>query len=335
MLASEPQILETGESVVDAVPERVLQNSQPPSRAAEPKSPHRRVDHRKQFSLLIVRGDGVRVVRVNFPQRLPAVLLVTLTIAACALGVLLGDWWKVRERMQSSAHLFQQIDAQQNTIESFNRRVGELRREVASWQELHARIWEPFGPELAPRAREAGIGGGRSTPPEQQARAVVGSELEALTEHVKEEGQSLRALDRLITKARRALVAIPSRWPVRGAVNSEFGNRLSPWTKTSEFHAGLDISANQGTQVRAPASAKVVFAGAQNEFGLSVVLDHGQDLRTVYGHLSKVLVQSGQQVDRGTVIALSGNTGRSSGPHLHYEILVKGQAVNPRSYLWD
>jgi murein DD-endopeptidase MepM/ murein hydrolase activator NlpD len=270
---------------------------------------------------------------VNFPKRLPALFLATLTLAACALGTLLGDWWKVREKMQASAHLFQQLEDQQGTIDSFNRRAAELRREVASWQELHARIWEPFGPELAPRAREAGIGGGRATPPEP-ARAAI-SELDALTEHVKEEGQSLRALDRLITRARRALVALPSRWPVRGSVNSEFGKRLSPWAKTPEFHAGIDIGANQGTPVRAPASARVVFAGAQNEYGLSVVLDHGQDIRSVYGHLSKVLVQSGQQVDRGAVIALSGNTGRSSGPHLHYEILVKGQAVNPRSYLWD
>lgn len=311
------------------------QTAQPPSRAAEPRNQHKRVDHRKQFSLLIVRGDGARVARVNFPQRLPALLLAVLTLAACALGVLLGDWWKVREKMRASAHLFQQIEDQQSVIETFNRRVAELRREVGSWKELHARIWEPFGPELAPRTRENGIGGGRATLPEQAARAAVGSELEALTEQVTEEGQSLRALDRLITKARRALVAIPSRWPVRGAVNSEFGNRLSPWTKTSEFHAGIDISANQGTQVRAPAQARVVFAGAQNEFGLSVVLDHGQDIRSIYGHLSKVFVQAGQQVDRGAAIALSGNTGRSSGPHLHYEILVKGQAVNPRSYLWD
>ena len=310
--------------------------SEPPTvERAESRNQLKRVDHRRQFSLLIVRGDGARVLRVNFPQRLPALLLVVLTLAACALGVLLGDWWKVREKMQASAHLFQQIEDQQAIIDSFNRRVAELRREVGSWEELHARIWEPFGPELAPRARENGIGGGRATPPERSARVAVGSELEALTEQVTEEGQSLRALDRLITKARRALVALPSRWPVRGAVNSEFGNRLSPWTKTSEFHAGIDIGANQGTQVRAPAPARVVFAGAQNDFGLSVILDHGQDIRSVYGHLSKVFVQPGQQVDRGAVIALSGNTGRSSGPHLHYEILVKGQAVNPRSYLWD
>jgi hypothetical protein len=312
--------------MVDAAGARALQAARIPSR---------RVDHRKQFSLLIVRGDGARVLRVNFPQRLPAVLLMVLTIAACGMGVLLGDWWKVREKMQASAHLFQQIEDQQTVIDTFNRRVAELRREVGSWRELHARIWEPFGPELAPRSRENGIGGGRATAPDALARAAVGSELDALTEHVTEEGHSLRALDKLITKARRALVAIPSRWPVRGSVNSEFGNRQSPWTKASEFHAGIDIGAHQGTQVRAPANARVVFAGAQNEFGLSVVLDHGQDLRTVYGHLSKVFVQQGQQVERGAVIALSGNTGRSSGPHLHYEILVKGQAVNPRAYLWD
>ena len=95
--------------MVDAAGAQALQAARIPSR---------RVDHRKQFSLLIVRGDGARVLRVNFPQRLPAVLMMVLTIAACGMGVLLGDWWKVREKMQASAHLFQQIEDQQTVIDT-------------------------------------------------------------------------------------------------------------------------------------------------------------------------------------------------------------------------
>jgi murein DD-endopeptidase MepM/ murein hydrolase activator NlpD len=150
-----------------------------------------------------------------------------------------------------------------------------------------------------------------------------------------QEGENLRALDRLMARAGKAFATLPSRWPVRGAVNSEYGMRQSPWTKAPEFHAGLDISANRGTAVHAPAAGTVVFAGTQPEYGTAVIVDHGQEIKSLYGHLSQTAVQPGQKVERGALLAYTGNTGRSSGPHLHYEILVKGRAVNPRAYLWD
>jgi len=87
--------------------------------------------------------------------------------------------------------------------------------------------------------------------------------------------------------------------------------------------------------VQAPAAGTVFFAGTAPEYGTTVIIDHGQDIKSLYGHLSQVSVKAGQKVERGTLIAYTGNTGRSSGPHLHYEILVKGHAVNPRAYLWD
>src|SRR5213079_2348535 len=117
---------------------------------------------------------------------------------------------------------------------------------------------EPFGPELTPGARDKGIGGGgvkvaaRIAPGDEIAgRIAVGAELERLAESVKEQGDNLRALDRLMARAGKALAALPSRWPVRGGVNSEFGNRLSPWTRVTEFHSGLDINARPRTPVRA------------------------------------------------------------------------------------
>ncbi|MGH2394017.1 MAG: hypothetical protein ACRDGH_11110, partial [Candidatus Limnocylindria bacterium] len=122
----------------------------------------KKVDHRQQFSLLIVRGDGVRVLRVNFPRRLPTMLTVALLVGIAGLTALVGDWWQVRQRMRDAASLFQQIDDQQATIDTFNRRAASLRREVEGWRDLHARIWEPFGPELTPRSTQGGVGGSRS-----------------------------------------------------------------------------------------------------------------------------------------------------------------------------
>ncbi len=290
---------------------------------------------RNHFSVLVVRGDGVRVARFNFPRPLALGAFVILAVTVSVAGALVGDWVQLRQLTREARTFSEQLAEQRATIDVYNRRVADLRKEVAGWRELHARIWEPFGPELAPGGRDRGIGGGTLPPDRVPARLSPRDELDRLAEGVLEQGENLRALDRLMARAGKALAALPSRWPVRGAVNSEFGLRLSPWTNAREFHSGLDIRAERGTQVRAPAAGTVVFAGTQQEYGITVILDHGNDLRTIYGHLSQMSVKQDDRVERGTLIGLTGNTGRSSGPHLHYEILVKGQPVNPRAYLWN
>lgn len=295
-----------------------------------------RLERRKQFSLLIVRSDGARVFRVRLPRYLLRVAAVGVTVLVVAIGGLVGDWRVSRGRVREAAGLFRELEAQRATIDGFNRQVADLQREVSSWRELRARIWEPFGPDAEPKVRGTGIGGPRATPPSEPSGAPASSEeMHRLAAAVVDEGESLRALDRLISRAGKALASLPSRWPVRGAVNSEFGNRPSPWTRGGEFHSGIDIGAERGTPIQAPAAGTVAFAGTHSEYGLTVMVDHGQDLRTIYGHLSKITVAPGQTLARGGQIGFTGNTGRSSGPHLHYEILVKGRPVNPRAYFWN
>lgn len=293
------------------------------------RQPHR-------FNLLIVHGDGTRVLRLNLPRWILYGSVSVLLLAVSTLGAIFGDYLSLKRQFGQVAELQHQTAEQRALIGTFHTRITEIRSEVSKWRTLHAKIWEPFGPELGPAPKGTGIGGGE---PVRAAfpgdRVALAQELDLLSATVNEEGQSLRALERFIAKAGRVLAALPSRWPVRGAVNSEYGRRLSPWTGAPEFHGGLDISAERGTPVKAPAPGVVFFAGVQPEYGNTVILDHGNDIKTLYGHLQKVQVTQGQHVERGQVIALSGNTGKSSGPHLHYEILVKGQSVNPRGYLWD
>ena len=308
-----------------------------PSRTAYPAPGRRRSvnRHRGQFSLLVVRGDGIRVLRFNFPRPLAVAGFIVLAACVSLVGALIGDWLQLRQLTRESVTFATQIAEQRRTIDDFNGRVADLRKEVGAWRGLHARIQEPFGPEAGRGSRDRGIGGATAPSDRPSGGISTSDELNRLTETIMQEGENLRGLDRLMTRAGKALAALPSRWPVRGAVNSEFGMRQSPWTKAPEFHAGLDISANRGTAVHAPAAGTVVFAGTQPEYGNAVIVDHGQEIKSLYGHLSQVAVQPGQKVERGTLLAYSGNTGRSSGPHLHYEILVKGRAVNPRAYLWD
>jgi murein DD-endopeptidase MepM/ murein hydrolase activator NlpD len=290
---------------------------------------------RRQFSLLVVRGDGARVVRFNFARPVAVAGFVVLAVVVSAMGALLGNWLQLRSLTREAVTFHAQLTEQRKTIDDFNRRVAELRKEVGAWREMHARIQETFGPEVGRGGRDRGIGGATASSDRPGTRLSPADELNRLTETIMQEGENLRGLDRLMTRAGKAIAALPSRWPVRGAVNSEFGNRQSPWTKSPEFHSGMDIRAEHGTPVYAPAAGSVVFTGNQPEYGTTVILDHGQDIKSLYGHLSKIAVQPGQKIQRGGLVAYSGNTGRSSGPHLHYEILVKGQSVNPRVYLWD
>ncbi len=121
-------------------------------------------------------------------------------------------------------------------------------------------------------------------------------------------------------------------WPTRGWISSEFGPRVSPVDGVNRFHSGVDIAANHGDDIWAARSGTVVTAGALSGYGNTVILKHSDGTRTLYGHVSRILVRSGQQVNKGEKIALVGTTGVSTGPHLHFEVIV-GNPVDPLRYL--
>ena len=123
------------------------------------------------------------------------------------------------------------------------------------------------------------------------------------------------------------LAALRFRWPVYGPISSDFG---APRPSRTGFHAGVDIGASRGTFVRAPAGGTVAFVEWRSGYGRTVVIDHGHQISTLYGHLAKPDVVRGQTVEEGAGIGLIGATGHASGPHLHYEVLVNGRPVNPR-----
>ncbi|MDY0162984.1 M23 family metallopeptidase [Desulfobotulus sp.] len=134
---------------------------------------------------------------------------------------------------------------------------------------------------------------------------------------------------------RNLLAVTPAIRPADGWVTSRFGYRTSPFTGKREFHSGLDIANRIGTAVVATADGVVSFAGDRGAIGLVVTVDHGHGLVTRYGHLHKALVKAGQKVRRGEVIAKMGNSGRSTGPHVHYEVRLNGVPVNPGRYILD
>lgn len=126
---------------------------------------------------------------------------------------------------------------------------------------------------------------------------------------------------------------IPKLWPTSGKITSLFGSRNHPIDKRVRFHSGIDIANAKSTDVLASATGIVEFAGKKGGYGNTIVIDHLNGFKTLYGHNNELLVEVGQEIPKGTLISRMGSTGKSTGPHLHFEILLDGKAVDPLKYL--
>jgi murein DD-endopeptidase MepM/ murein hydrolase activator NlpD len=146
---------------------------------------------------------------------------------------------------------------------------------------------------------------------------------------------SFQELDEFFKGQESLLSSTPSIWPVRGWVTSGFGYRVSPFTNMKEVHDGIDVATRMNAPVISPADGIIVRVGNDISYGNILEIDHGYGVVTRYGHNSRILVNMGDMVKRGQVVAEVGNTGRSTGPHLHYEVFMKGIPVNPLNYIFD
>jgi murein DD-endopeptidase MepM/ murein hydrolase activator NlpD len=280
---------------------------------------------RSDLNVLVVRGDGRYVRWVSVPRWLARWGLLIGAVAAVANVAALVHYTALYREHRTLVATNDVLERDAQALAPVKRRLGEVREEMATWEALHANVWKPLGGPQ--RAASAGIGG-PAIALAPKGRAV--DEIENLLAHAREESRRLRALVHVARDAGGVLAALPSRLPLKAGVNSVFGPRLSPWTREPEFHAGIDLAASTGTPIKATAAGVVRFAGAAEGYGNSVILDHGAGVESRYGHLQTVGVARGQRVERGQPIGLSGNTGRSTAPHLHYEVRVDGRPVDPR-----
>ena len=137
----------------------------------------------------------------------------------------------------------------------------------------------------------------------------------------------------VLRKKSEMLAATPSIWPAEGWVSSPFGSRSSPFSRKREFHKGLDIKAKSGAAIQAPAKGVVIFAGWHGSYGKTIVINHGNGITTRYAHMQRYVLEEGDAVTRGDLIGYVGSTGRSTGTHLHYEVMLNGVCVNPMQYI--
>jgi murein DD-endopeptidase MepM/ murein hydrolase activator NlpD len=274
----------------------------------------------------------------------PPSLVLALFILLLLSWVCLGFGGQLAERLRQDSYWLQRENAK---LQKLIAPLGEMRDLVADIENDGRLIRGFLGLE---RRQEGGTGkgqGGFSSPDLSQVtldapssgnpRPVVTEQASSsLLEGTKQVKTNLRELLQVMREQHNRLDHTPSIVPVDSdtySFSSGFGWRQDPFTGRREFHSGLDISDSEGTPIIAPASGVVLETGSSKHIGIYLRLDHGRGCTTSYAHLAAVSVKPGDKVTRGQVLGLMGNTGKSSGPHVHYRIDLNEKMVNPRNYI--
>ena len=287
----------------------------------------------KRFYILFVaRGEDGQLRKIPIPLHYVYVLVVGGLIALLSLTGIASSY----TRMLVKVSHFNQLRREKDQIKTQYSQLEEVAKEkdiqVASLGSLAGEVSSLYGlsripilnAEASEEARDAQVHSSLN-----QLYALRNTALSGAASN----GISL-GLTRNVTTADwvRAYSA-PDLWPVEGQITGSFGERIDPFNGEGAFHSGVDIASSYGQPVIAPADGVVEFADFMGGYGRMIVLDHGHSLTTRYGHLSGVAVVAGQTVHRGDTIGYVGLTGRSTGPHLHYEVRINDTPVNPHKYL--
>lgn len=257
------------------------------------------------------------------------IMLILLVFSTLALRHT-PEFFALRER----------VALQKEHLVRADHRLSDLQDQIDRMRVFEQKLRIVLGQSPAPSDNElVGLGGPEDNlnMPIQSEEAAMANRMESSFLSSKVEGAlteiGLQQLHNLMEDQSSLLSSTPSIWPVHGWVTSHFGGRTSPFTGMPSQHHGMDIAARIGSPVRAPADGVVVFAGTQDGYGKVLILDHGYETSTLYGHLSEIEVEAGQTVSRNMLIARVGNTGRSTAPHLHYEVRMRSVPVNPQRYI--
>ena len=206
-----------------------------------------------RFQVLVVAPDGRRVRRFGVPRWLVRAAVTAAALGAVGNAALIVDYVKIRRDHGAVVATRDRLAEQARALAPIEHRLSKVSAEMLTWDMLHAAIWRPLGAEQ----RMIGIGG-----PLPAASGAPLDALDMVLAHVRAESQRLKALARITRETGNVLAALPTKWPVRGALNSAFGPRISPWTGAPEFHAGVDLAAAPGTPVRISAPGTVRSAGS-------------------------------------------------------------------------
>lgn len=290
---------------------------------------------RKFYTFLIFPGAHGKLRKIQLPFYVAHLLLALSVVGILTVAALANSYTRMLLKVSNYNSLRSEREALKSQYRTLENVVSQTNAKLDSLQSLAAEValTYGFGEARQPRFPQALLA------VTLQSHPALGSSFQASVYafHLLKPGALNSPGDPLIRSLSPeplfGRTTVPSIWPVRGQITAGFGQRMDPLNGEGAFHAGLDISAPLDTRVEAAADGIVFHAGPDNGYGNSILVDHGYGITTKYGHLSKIYVAIGQEVIRGQVIGAVGLTGRTTGPHLHYEVHVQETPVNPAKYL--
>jgi murein DD-endopeptidase MepM/ murein hydrolase activator NlpD len=286
------------------------------------------------YTLIVVPHAKARFRRIQVPVRLAKWTLTLVGAAAVTISGVMVHY----ARMTAEVHDLRRLRTENSELltktRAYEENAGKLQAKVLQLQSMVTKLGVMAGLEHSlPEAGTAGVGGAIGM--ESQAPVLAPRALAAIDQSLTSLTRRSAQLEEFYRDQTLVLASTPSIWPVRGYLSAGFGNRKDPFTGQRDFHSGIDISTPIGTRIFAPADGVVLSASVQGAYGNSIIMDHGYGVVTRYGHLDAYAVRPGQRVRRGDLVGFVGNTGRSTGPHLHYEVWVRDQAQNPIHFILD
>lgn len=287
--------------------------------------------HSKHYTLILVRNEGSRFRKWRMSQIQMVALAAIVGLFTLAASYSIWSAFSSRVNRGELARLHEENETLRLTNQSFENRLDGLQTRLSDSEDRTRKLAIVAGLENLGASSEVGVGGPLAAASESGPEAELAA-VEGRSEFL---SQTLEQVESRLSDNLRLISSTPSIAPVRGIYTSTFGYRRDPITGQRAYHSGVDISAPPGKPVKASADGVVTKTEQYGNLGRAVFIAHGFGVTTVYGHLSRINVTPGQRVDRGSIVGLVGNSGRSTGYHLHYEVQVNGQATNPLTYILD
>ncbi len=280
---------------------------------------------------MVIPQKNGRILQLHLNSKGIRLLFWLLSGMLILTAAMLIDYFYIFSVFGEQRALSKSMKLQQFTIKKFHNELRDTADQLVRYAEFDRKLrvivgLQDIGPERAQVNPLAGM---------QGEHADILQQLDTLVRDIKQREISFFQLEGYLQSEKDRLARTPSVPPTQGHLSSHFGRRVDPFTGKYKMHSGTDFSNGPYTPIYAPADGVVVAAYYNAGYGQFLVLDHGYDIVTRYAHLSKFEVRVGQKVKRGTLIARMGNTGRSTATHLHYEVLVRDQPVDPEQFILE
>lgn len=299
---------------------------------------------RKRFHIVFLRDDNGTSKKISF--RGPVAFMLGFVVLFILVSNLFFFKFFIENQVLSMrlSHSDKVVQEQKEQLLSFTNKLKTMEQDLNRVRDFDSKLRVMLNLDQNRGIEVTALGGAETKDFAEGYLPIYRQELlarkmhsflEQLRTDTRMEEVHQQALLQALNERRDLLASTPSIWPAKGWITSSFGVRTSPFTAKREFHKGLDISAPMGSPIYAPANGKVLFVGDDSGYGLTVALNHGNGMSTRFAHLNSSAVKAGQNVSRGELIAFVGSSGRSTGPHLHYEVRLNGVFVNPERFILD